>query len=35
MGMSPPQFLKVGDTVTLGIDGIGEISQEIVPSVET
>ena len=31
-GMTPPQFLKVGDVVNLGIDGIGEISQEIVPT---
>ena len=31
-GMSPPQFLKAGDVVELGIDGIGEIRQEIVPA---
>lgn len=30
MGMSPPQFLKVGDVVELGIEGIGEIRQEII-----
>ena len=30
MGMTPPQFLKVGDVVELGIEGIGEIRQEIV-----
>jgi len=29
-GMSPPQFLKVGDVVELGIEGIGVIRQEIV-----
>jgi len=23
MGMSPPQFLKPGDVMTLGIDGLG------------
>src|ERR1700759_708788 len=30
LGMKPPQFLKVGDVVTLGIDGLGEQRQEIV-----
>lgn len=30
-GMTPPQFLEVGDVVELGIEGIGEIRQEIVP----
>jgi len=29
-GMKPPQFLNVGDVVTLGIDGLGEQRQEIV-----
>ncbi|MGC6564110.1 MAG: fumarylacetoacetate hydrolase family protein [Akkermansiaceae bacterium] len=29
-GMKPPQFLKVGDVVELGIEGIGEIKQEII-----
>ncbi len=29
-GMRPPQFLKVGDVVELGVEGIGEIRQEIV-----
>ena len=29
-GMKPPQFLKVGDVVELGVEGIGEIRQEIV-----
>ena len=28
--VNPPQPLKVGDTVELGIDGIGTISQEII-----
>jgi 5-carboxymethyl-2-hydroxymuconate isomerase len=30
MGMKPPQFLKAGDVVTLGIDGLGEQRQQIV-----
>ena len=30
IGMKPPQFLKVGDVVTLGIEGLGEQRQEIV-----
>ena len=29
-GMKPPQFLKVGDVVELGIEEVGEIRQEIV-----
>jgi len=29
-GMRPPQFLKVGDVVELGVEGIGEIRQEII-----
>lgn len=29
-GMNPPQFLKVGDVVELGVEGVGEIRQEIV-----
>lgn len=29
MGMQPPQFLSVGDVVTLGIEGLGEQRQEI------
>jgi 5-carboxymethyl-2-hydroxymuconate isomerase len=28
--MKPQQWLKVGDVVTLGIDGLGEQRQEIV-----
>jgi len=30
MGMKPPQFLHVGDVMTLGIEGLGEQRQEIV-----
>lgn len=33
LGMKPPRFLKVGDTVTLGIEGLGEQRQRIVDSV--
>jgi 2-keto-4-pentenoate hydratase/2-oxohepta-3-ene-1,7-dioic acid hydratase in catechol pathway len=29
MGMKPPQFLKAGDTVTLGIEGLGEQRQRV------
>src|SRR5437764_6854688 len=29
-GMTPPQFLNVGDVVTLGIEGLGEQRQEII-----
>ena len=29
-GMKPPQFLSVGDVVTLGIEGLGEQRQEII-----
>lgn len=31
LGMKPPVWLKPGDTVTLGIDGLGTQSQRIVP----
>ncbi len=31
MGMKPPTFLKKGDVVTLGIEGLGQQSQTIVP----
>jgi 2-keto-4-pentenoate hydratase/2-oxohepta-3-ene-1,7-dioic acid hydratase in catechol pathway len=31
MGMKPPVFLKAGDVVTLGIDGLGEQCQTVVP----
>ena len=30
MGMKPPQFLKKGDVMTLGIDGLGEQRQDVV-----
>ena len=30
MGMSPPTYLKAGDTVALGIDGLGDQKQTIV-----
>jgi 2-keto-4-pentenoate hydratase/2-oxohepta-3-ene-1,7-dioic acid hydratase in catechol pathway len=30
MGMKPPQWLKPGDVVTLGIEGLGEQRQKIV-----
>jgi 2-keto-4-pentenoate hydratase/2-oxohepta-3-ene-1,7-dioic acid hydratase in catechol pathway len=29
MGMKPPVFLKEGDVITLGIDGLGEQRQEV------
>lgn len=29
-GMSPPQYLQPGDTVRIGIEGIGEIQQSVV-----
>jgi 2-keto-4-pentenoate hydratase/2-oxohepta-3-ene-1,7-dioic acid hydratase in catechol pathway len=31
MGMKPPVFLKKGDVLTLGIEGLGEQRQMIVP----
>jgi 2-keto-4-pentenoate hydratase/2-oxohepta-3-ene-1,7-dioic acid hydratase in catechol pathway len=30
LGMTPPTFLKVGDTMRLGIDGLGEQQQRVV-----
>jgi 2-keto-4-pentenoate hydratase/2-oxohepta-3-ene-1,7-dioic acid hydratase in catechol pathway len=30
LGMKPPTFLKAGDVVTLGIQGLGEQRQKIV-----
>ncbi|MEP3049028.1 MAG: fumarylacetoacetate hydrolase family protein [Roseibium sp.] len=30
MGMKPPVFLKVGDSVALGIDGLGEQQQSVI-----
>ena len=29
-GMKPPRFLKAGDTMTLGIDGLGQQTQHVV-----
>lgn len=31
MGMKPPMFLKAGDTMTLGVEGLGEQRQTVVP----
>jgi 2-keto-4-pentenoate hydratase/2-oxohepta-3-ene-1,7-dioic acid hydratase in catechol pathway len=31
MGMKPPVFLKKGDVMTLGIEGLGEQKQQVVP----
>lgn len=31
LGMKPPKWLQVGDVVTLGIEGLGEQRQKIVP----
>jgi 2-keto-4-pentenoate hydratase/2-oxohepta-3-ene-1,7-dioic acid hydratase in catechol pathway len=33
LGQKPPRYLKVGDTVRLGIDGLGEQQQRIVADV--
>jgi 2-keto-4-pentenoate hydratase/2-oxohepta-3-ene-1,7-dioic acid hydratase in catechol pathway len=30
LGMKPPQFLKAGDVVRLGIEGLGEQQQKVV-----
>ncbi|MFP5405152.1 MAG: fumarylacetoacetate hydrolase family protein [Gammaproteobacteria bacterium] len=30
MGMKPPQYLRAGDVMTLGIDGLGEQRQQVV-----
>jgi 2-keto-4-pentenoate hydratase/2-oxohepta-3-ene-1,7-dioic acid hydratase in catechol pathway len=30
MGKTPPRYLKAGDTVSLGIDGLGQQTQRIV-----
>ena len=29
LGMKPPQYLKAGDMVELGIDGLGESRQQV------
>jgi 2-keto-4-pentenoate hydratase/2-oxohepta-3-ene-1,7-dioic acid hydratase in catechol pathway len=31
LGMKPPVFLKAGDVMTLGIEGLGEQRQKVVP----
>jgi 2,4-diketo-3-deoxy-L-fuconate hydrolase len=31
MGMKPPVFLKKGDVMALGIEGLGEQTQVVVP----
>ena len=31
LGMQPPQYLKAGDVMRLGIDGLGEQRQKVVP----
>ena len=31
MGMKPPVYLKKGDVMALGIDGLGEQRQLVVP----
>jgi 2,4-didehydro-3-deoxy-L-rhamnonate hydrolase len=33
-GMKPPQYLSIGDVVTLGIQGLGEQSQTVTPYAE-
>src|SRR5438034_517573 len=35
LGMKPPQYLKSGDVVELGIEGLGESRQNVVPYSET
>jgi 2,4-didehydro-3-deoxy-L-rhamnonate hydrolase len=30
LGMKPPKYLKAGDVVDLGIDGLGESQQKVV-----
>ena len=32
-GMSPPTYLKLGDTVTLGIEGLGKQTQVVVADI--
>ena len=33
MGMKPPRFLKGGETMKLGIDGLGEQTQKVLPAI--
>ena len=35
LGMKPPQYLKAGDVVELGIDGLGESRQQVVLEIES
>jgi 2-keto-4-pentenoate hydratase/2-oxohepta-3-ene-1,7-dioic acid hydratase in catechol pathway len=30
LGMKPPQFLKAGDAIQLGIEGLGESRQRVI-----
>jgi len=30
-GMTPPQYLQPGDVVRIGVEGLGEMRQEILP----
>ena len=32
LGLNPPVFLKPGDVVELGIDGLGEARQQLIQS---
>ncbi len=32
LGMTPPQFLKAGDSVRLSVEGLGEQCQKVVAS---
>ena len=34
MGMKPPRFLKAGEVVELGIDGLGKQRQQVKADVE-
>ena len=34
LGLDPPNYLKPGDIVTLGVDGLGEQRQEVIPARE-
>jgi len=31
MGFKPPRFLRAGDTMRLGIEGLGEQTQRVLP----
>lgn len=33
-GMNPPRYMNIGDTVSLGIEGLGEQSQRVIPLAE-